>query len=152
MCLKAQPALGPTGLGAELPNGGTAEIGFRPGWLKSSRLSLNRQPEPKRQRGFANGTSQGPREGRQGQLGARPTSYRGGASHPRPHSLGGAGPAGTGRQQSPDPTLAPTFVFQRLPLDHNSQGLSRAASLPDLASPPALRAVSEPPRIVHREL
>lgn len=58
-------------------------------------------------------TAQGPREGLLGQLGARPRSHGGRANTELPRNRGGAGPAGTWRQQSPDPSLAPSSSCSR---------------------------------------
>lgn len=93
-----------------------------------------------------------PREGRLDQLGARLASHGGGAN---PKCCAAwVGPDQLGPDDNRALTLAwrQPLVFQRLPLDHNSQGLAPTTSLPDLASPPALRAVSGPRRIGRREL
>lgn len=127
--------------------------GFRPGWsLSTSRKSRRGSPSTKGKGVSPAETAQGPGEGRLASLGPgwAPTE-----AGPTPNGCAaGVGPGQLGPGDSRALTLAwrQTRVFQRLPLDHNSQGLAPAASLPDLASPPVLRAVSGPPRIARREL
>lgn len=70
----------------------------------------------------------------------------------RQFGLGGAERVGPGDNLALTLAWRQPRVFQSLPLDHNSQGLAPAASLLNLASPRALRAVSGPSRVARREL
>ena len=122
--------------------------------FSTSRKEPKGRPQHQRKGGFASGNTPGAQGGAAGpawgQPGWDPTE-----AGPSPEGCAGwVGPDQLGPGDNRALTLAwrQPRVFQRLPLDHTSQGLAPAASLPTLASPPARRAVSGPRRTERREL